>query len=58
MFPNLAEMGSPNGQIGFVSSICDPRINEALSRRRVEILPLVAVNYYFSFCYLLNCTVG
>lgn len=58
MFPNLSEMGSPNGQIGFVSNSCDPQINETLSRRRAEILPLVAVNYYFSFCCLLYCTVG
>lgn len=30
-------MGSPSGQISFVSNLRDPQINEALSTRRMEI---------------------
>lgn len=30
MFSNLSEMGSPNGQISFISNLCDPQINEAV----------------------------
>lgn len=41
MFPKLAEMDSPNGQISSVSNLRNPQINESLSRRRVEILPLI-----------------
>lgn len=50
MCPNLTEVGSPNGEISFVRNLCDPQINRALCGRTVEMLPLVATNYYFRFC--------
>lgn len=49
MCPNLTEMDSPNGEINYGQNFCDLQINKALSGRMMVILPLVAMNYYFSF---------